>query len=194
VSKVPIKKVLGLTIALLLCLGMSSIGTWAYFLDTETVPANQLSAGTLDLKTDDADGVTQTLYASNMAPGDSVSGNLTLENIGSVNGASVDITFDYIENDTTPNPVDMSPDDTSAAIEVLTLDYGGTNLLSSVSDNNSNSYKDIQDLKNANLTGQSGIDASSNKNFQIEVKLRDTINKDLQADGVNVTITFVLNQ
>ncbi len=66
------KKIIGLTIAFLLLIGMVGIGTFAYFSDVEIVSSNQLSAGTLDLKTNDADGVSQTLYAINMAPGNTV--------------------------------------------------------------------------------------------------------------------------
>ena len=64
-----LKKIIGLTIAVLLLAGMSGIGTWAFFNDVETSSNNVLAAGTLDLKTDDVDGVTQTLLASNLGPG-----------------------------------------------------------------------------------------------------------------------------
>ena len=75
------KRILGLTIAFMLLIGMVGIGTFAYFSDVDTVSSNQLSAGTLDLKTNDADGVSQTLYAINMAPGDTVGPQtITLKN------------------------------------------------------------------------------------------------------------------
>ena len=75
------KKLLGLTIAFMLFIGMSGIGTWAYFSDTESVTGNVLTAGTLDLKTDDVDGVTETLLATSMKPGDTVGPEtITLKN------------------------------------------------------------------------------------------------------------------
>jgi len=40
------KRIIGLTIAFMLSLGMSGIGTWAYFSDVETSTGNQLAAGT----------------------------------------------------------------------------------------------------------------------------------------------------
>jgi predicted ribosomally synthesized peptide with SipW-like signal peptide len=189
------KRIIGLTIAFMLSLGMSGIGTWAYFSDVETATGNTMAAGTLDLKTDDADGVTQTLFATKMAPGDiKVSENITLKNSGSIAGASLDLAFSYIENDSSPNPIDRNADDTAANIAVTALNYGGEDLLSSVSDNNSNGYKDVEDLKNADLSGQDGIEPSGTKNFGITVKLKEETGNDFQADGIDITMTFILNQ
>jgi len=192
---VPAKKIIGLIIALFLLTGMSGIGTWAFFNDVETSFSNVLAAGTLDLKTDDADGVSQTLLASNLAPGDIVGPEtIILKNSGSLPGSSLDLSFAYLENDGSPNPANKSANATAAVIEVTTLNYGGSSILSSVSDNNTNGYKDVYDLYTANLTGQSGINSSSTKNFEIAVQLRTDVNKDFQADGIDITMTFVLNQ
>jgi len=189
------KRIIGLTIAFMLSLGISGIGTWAYFSDVETATGNTLAAGTLDLKTDDVDGVTQTLFATKMAPGDNVaSENITLKNTGSLAGATLDLVFSYVENDGSPNPVNRNADDTAANIEVTALNYGGASLLSSVSDNNTNGYKDIEDLKNEDLSGQSGIDPSASKDFGITAKLREETGNDFQADGIDITMTFTLNQ
>ncbi len=190
------KKILGLTIAFMLLISMGGIGTWAYFQDTETSTGNVFAAGTLDLKTDDVDGVTQTLYASNLKPGDSVSGSITLRNAGSVAGSTLDLAFTYVENDDIPNLVDRSADDTAAMIEITTLDYGIEDLLllPAISDYQPNGYTDIEDLKNANLTGQTGIGALSTKDFTIMVQLRGDTSSDFQSDGITITMTFTLNQ
>jgi len=189
------KKILGLTIAFVLFISWAGVGTWAYFSDTETSTNNQLTAGTLDLKTNDDDGVAQTLYATNMKPGDTVGpATIQLRNTGSVDGSTLDIAFSYVESDGSPNAVNKSADATAAVMEVTTLNYGGSSLLTSVNDENSNGYKDIQDLKNADLTGQSGLNASATKNFEIAVQLRSETGNDFQADGITVTMTFILNQ
>ncbi len=188
------KRILGLTIAFMLLISMGGIGTWAYFQDTETSTGNVLAAGTLDLKTDDADGVTQTLYASNLKPGDIVPGSIALKNTGSVAGSSVDLVFTYGENDTSPNPSPMTADATAAVIEVTTLTLEGYDLLGGVSDGNSNLYIDIEDLKNANVSDPTGIDASGTKAFIITVQLRADTSGDFQYDGINITMTFTLNQ
>jgi spore coat-associated protein N len=189
------KRILGLTIAFMLLIGMVGIGTFAYFSDTETTPSNQMAAGTLDLKTNDADGVSQTLYATDMAPGDTVGPQtITLRNGGSVSGVTIDLSFSCTESDGSPNPTNMTANATAAMIEVTTLNYGGTSLLGSVSDDNSNGYKDIEDLKKSDLSGQSGINASGTKDFEIAVQLRAETGNDFQADGISLTMTFVLNQ
>ncbi len=187
------KKILGLTVALLLLSGMTGIGTWAYFSDTETSTGNQMTAGTLDLKTDDVDGVTQTLFAINMQPGDIVGSEIiTLKNAGSTVGDTVDLAFSYVENDLSANPADMSADDTAAMMEVTVLKYDGSSLF--VADTNFNTYPDIQDLKNSDLSGLNSIAALASKEFEIAVKFRDGADKDFQADGITVTMTFTLNQ
>ena len=189
------KRIVGLAIALILLVGMCGIGTWAYFSDVETSASNELTAGTLDLKTDDVDGVSQTLLAINMAPGDTVGPQtITLKNTGSVEGLTLDLAFSYVESDSGTNPVNMSADATAAVLEITTLNYGGSDILTSVSDINTNSYKDIEDLKNADLTGQTGIDASGTKDFDIAVQFRGDVGHEFQSDGINITMTFILNQ
>ena len=189
------KKILGLTIAFMLLIGMGGIGTWAYFQDTETSTGNLLAAGTLDLKTDDVDGVTQTLSASNLKLGDIVSGSITLRNAGTVAGSTLDLAFSYLESDDIPNSVLMSADATAAMLEIITLDYGGSTLLGNFGDSgNTNGYRDIQDLKNASLAGLTGIDASGTKIFTITVQLEAGTSSDFQSDGITITMTFTLNQ
>ena len=192
------KKILGLTIVAMLLIGMTGIGTWAYFSDTETSTGNQLTAGTLDLTTNDANGVTQTLLATNMAPGDTVGPEtITLKNTGSVAASSLDLAFSYVESDGGTNPVNMTADETAAMLEVTTLNYGGSSILGSVSDSQTipNGYIDIEDLKNADLSGLDGIDAApASKDFEIAVQLIAETGNDFQADGITVTMTFTLNQ
>ena len=189
------KKIVGLTIVVMLLIGMTGIGTWAYFIDTETSQSNTFAAGTLDLKTDDSDGVSQTLLATNMAPGDTVGPEtIILNNTGSVAGSTLDLSFSYIENDNGTNPTDMTANQTAAMLGVTTLNYDGSSILGSVSDSQPNGYIDIEDLYNADLSGQSGIVYSGNKVFEIEVKLRDDTGNDFQEDGITITMTFTLNQ
>ena len=77
------KKILGLTIAAVLVMGLVGGGTWAYFSDTETVTTNILSAGTIDLTSDVA---TAELTAVDFAPGATLgTGNITLSNSGTLN-------------------------------------------------------------------------------------------------------------
>ncbi len=188
------KKILGLTIAFMLLIGMGGLGTWAYFQDTETSTGNVLAAGTLDLKTNNVDGVTQTLSASNLKPGDSVSGIITLKNAGTVAGSTLDLAFSYVESDDIPNPTNMTADATAAVIEVMTLTYAASSILPASDGTNANGWIDIQDLKEADLTGQARIDGGLSEDFAITVQLRAGTSGDFQSDGINITMTFTLYQ
>jgi predicted ribosomally synthesized peptide with SipW-like signal peptide len=190
------KKILGLIIVLLLMAGMSGLSTWAFFTDAETSSNNVFAAGTLDLKTDDQDGVSQTLIATNMRRGDIVGPEIIiLKNSGSLDSSSIDISFSYIENDSSPNPVDMSADDTASLITVTILKYAEANILTYVDDNNSNGYIDVYDLAaTSNLAGLPGINSGTTKNFEIAVRLNENVTGQYQADGIDITMTFSLKQ
>ena len=190
------KKVLGLVIVLLLIAGMSVIGTWAFFTEVEASSGNVFTAGTLDLKTDDQDGVTQTLIATNMRRGDIVGPEvIILKNSGSLDSSTIDISFSYIEDDSSPNPIDMSADDTASLIIVTVLNYDETSILTSISDHNSNGFIDVYDLATASsLTGLPGIASEATKNFEIAVQLSEKVTGQYQADGIDITMTFSLKQ
>ena len=191
------KKILGLTMVFVLLIGMGCIGTLAYFVNTETSSNNTFAAGTLDLKTDNVDGVSQTLLATNMTPGDTVGPEtIILNNTGSVGGSTLDLAVSYVESDSGTNPTNKSADETAATIEVTTLKYGGASILTSVSDSQTipNGYIDIEDLKSADLSGLDGIGASANKSFEIAVTLRADTGSEFQDDGITITMTFILNQ
>lgn len=190
------KKIFGLMIVLLLMAGMTGISTWAFFTDVETSSGNVLAAGTLDLKTDDQDGVTQTLIATNMRRGDIVGPEvIILKNSGSLDSSTIDISFSYIEDDSSPNPIDMSADDTASLIIVTVLNYDETSILTSISDHNSNGFIDVYDLATASsLTGLPGIASEATKNFEIAVQLSEKVTGQYQADGIDITMTFSLKQ
>jgi len=187
----------------LLTIGVVSVamvgGTLAYFNDVEASSSNILQAGTLDLKTNDADGVTATLSATNMKPGDSQGpATITLKNAGSIDGSSLDIDISYEESDgTEPTDTglanDISADEFADELLVDTLTYGGTNLLTGITDADSDGI-DMKEVAAADLTGQAGIDASDTADFVVKVTLKSSAGNDLQGDGIDVTFTFTLNQ
>jgi predicted ribosomally synthesized peptide with SipW-like signal peptide len=191
------KKIVGLSLALIMLIGLVGVGTFAYFTDSEISSGNQLVAGTLDLTTNNSDGVSQTLYATNMSPGATVGpSTIRLRNAGTTDGTTLDINISYAEGDGSPNTADKTADEVAAMIEVITLDYAGSSLLGNISDisGNNNGYKDVEDLKNTDLTGLSGIAASVTKDFNISVRLRSETGNDFQADGITMTMTFTLKQ
>jgi predicted ribosomally synthesized peptide with SipW-like signal peptide len=186
------KKIIGLSLVLIMAVALSGIGTFAYLTDHAASSGNSFVAGTLDLTINNVDGVTQTLNAVGMSPGATVgSPTITLKNAGTVNGATMDIVFSYVRS---PNTGVKTADDIAAMIEVITLNYGGADLLSGIVDSNHNGYLDLFDLKNANFTGRSGLNAGISKNFDISIRLRSETPNDFQGDGIDVTMTFTLKQ
>ena len=84
------KKIVGLTVAALLVIGLVGGGTWAYFSDVETTVDNTFTAGTLDLTRDGSSQVTTAFLTDvevgNVAPGDSDTDLTTLANGGTLSG------------------------------------------------------------------------------------------------------------
>ena len=184
-----------LFILLTLCSTLFVGGSWSFFTDNEASTGDQIASGTLDLKTDDADGVSQTLYDTAITPGDGVgAGTIVLKNTGTTAGTSLDISVSYVESDGVPNTTDMTADQVAGAIEVSTLTYAGADLLSGVADANFNGFKDIYDLAAADLSGQGGIAASGSKNFSIAVTTDNNTSAVFANDGIDVTLTFSLVQ
>lgn len=83
-------KILKVLIPAVAIIAIISIGTtFSYFQDVEKSENNIFEAGTLDLKTDDKDGVEATWQTENMLPGDEVEGELELKNNGSIPAESL---------------------------------------------------------------------------------------------------------
>lgn len=91
------KKILGLSIAIILLVLTLGGGTWAYFVDNETSTGNALDSGTLDLKIDGGDAAVNTFSAHDVLPGDTGGGSVTLANAGSLPG-ELDITVSTVSN------------------------------------------------------------------------------------------------
>jgi predicted ribosomally synthesized peptide with SipW-like signal peptide len=91
------KKILGLTIAALLVMGLVGAGTWAYFSDPETMTGNYLSAGTLDLDVDGTDDPSAIFALMDVYPGQSSNDYVVLTNSGSLDG-ELDISISSVVN------------------------------------------------------------------------------------------------
>ncbi len=116
------KKILGLTVAAMLVMGLVGGGTWAYFSDPETSTGNVLTAGTLDLDIGGGDANVVILQANitDVAPGVSASDSTLLAISGTLAG-ELDITMTSIDSEENTIIVDAEsvggPDTTSAAGE-----------------------------------------------------------------------------
>jgi len=80
------KKIIGLSVAALLIIGVIGGATLAYFSDTESSTNNTLTAGVLDLNIDGGNVAVTTLTVAAAEPGGSGSGSSTLTNVGNMTG------------------------------------------------------------------------------------------------------------
>ncbi len=95
-------KILALMMTLALMAGGVSYGTFAFFSDGETSTQNIFTGATLDLQTDDAQGISGSITDTSMTPGDSTSGSVVLKNAGGLlSGTVLDI---LVETDNSPAP------------------------------------------------------------------------------------------
>jgi spore coat-associated protein N len=128
-----VKKILGLTIAILVVIGLVAGGTFAYFSDTETSENNQFTAGVIDLEVDCAGDTTfaatddpipvifEYLPANDIKPGDAGEVTLSLHLKADSNNADLSIEITNLVDDGGLNPESEDPGDDviSDAIEVF---------------------------------------------------------------------------
>lgn len=165
--------------------------------DSETAGNNAIKQGTLDLA---FDGSSSVGIGAELTPGQSVKGSVTLTNSASLTG-SLDADVDYVENDSDST---VTADDAASDLEVTTLAYGGTDLTGQFADDNGNGIRDLEDLsKNDQTSGESFAndlidlaDPGAGTDFVVEITYTDPNdnNNDHEGNGIDVTVTFYLNQ
>lgn len=122
------KKILGLAIGAILIIGLVAGGTWAYFQDTETSSANNITAGTLDLKLNTADANVNIIAAlTDKKPGDSDKAPgpfAALSNAGNLAGKLSIVTSNVMNAESTGTGEFIN--DSSPAASVSGTATGGT--------------------------------------------------------------------
>lgn len=213
------KKLLLPMLAALLVIGLAGAGTLAVFSDTETSTANTFTAGTLDLKVSDADegfgeGVSATWVMSNMTPGVTTVGPLSvsLQNSGTLAADHVEISFSHSIDEVT-NPVESdtnpasAPADMAEWIEITSMIYNGVDFLAApaptLSDVNGNGFIDLDDVTlspNTDVGGPLDNLATLNPNnagtrtLTMALAFDAGATNDIQGDILTTTVTLTLNQ
>jgi len=201
------KKILGLAIAAILIITLVGGGTWAYFSDTESSTNNSLTAGTLDLNVDGGDAAVTTFSVSDVAPGDSGSGNTTLANVGSLSG-ELDASTSAITN--TPGAGGTEYEGGSGELGAnaqialyVDVDQSGTWSSGDIglkSDNTTYNNPTALDYATVDSYGSKSWDAvetiaaSASDDFVILWQVPTGAGNDIQGDSASVNITFVLEQ
>ncbi len=201
------KKILGLTLAALLVMGMVGASSWAYFSDTESSTGNSLTAGTLDLNVDGGDSAVTTFSASAVAPGDSGSGSTTLANAGTMSG-ELDVAFSAITN-TGGNSGefgDGSGDlgDVAEIAAFLDIDQSGdwsSGDIGLKSDGTTYAHPTALEYSDIDSYGSVSFDAvvasmaaSAADDFVVLWRVPTSAGNNIQGDSVSFDVTFTLEQ
>ncbi len=202
------KKILGLTIAALLVMVMVGSGSWAWFSDTESSPDNSLSAGTLDLKIDGDDLPVTTFSMTDVAPGDSGSGNVTLTNaaVSSIDG-ELDVQFSAITNTGgTTGEYGDSVGDLGAAAEIAIyidvdqsgnwngLDIGLKSDGTTYNPPTALDYATIDSYDSQTWDAVETMIPSESDDFIALWRVPTSAGNNIQGDTVSCNITFILQQ
>ncbi|ASJ01772.1 hypothetical protein A3L09_00090 [Thermococcus profundus] len=172
----------------LFVIGLVAVGvgaqTWAQFSDTETSSGNTITAGTLILDVGDSFSVTTSTDGDGVAPGDSGTKSITVQNIGSVNG-HLYVTIKNVQ--VTDNPQDVDPAgtwDIRDAVILTIYDTSGNAVTTDTLRNLENQQLDLGDLD------------PDDGQVQIQVGWQIDSNADngIQGDSVSFDMEFYLEQ
>jgi spore coat-associated protein N len=194
------KKILGLTIAAILVIGLVGGGTWAFFSDTEETTGNIFSAGTLDLGLANSGGTnptgstTATFTASDLYPGSTAgSGTLFVYNAGGVDMSSVEISFSLANyNENTPDSVDnwdanTGTDNLTNMIIATTVEWDGGTV-------SALEGKSIEELITMTPEDLGPLTAGQELDLYIEWAFDTTATNGCQGDSLDLIVSLEGNQ
>lgn len=203
------KKIIGLTLAALMMVGVIGGATFAYFSDTESSTNNTLTAGVLDLNIDGGNVAVTTLNVGAVAPGSSGSGSSTLSNVGSMAG-ELDITTSAVTNtgavSGTSEYADDSGDLGGEAEIAMYLDVdqsggvtaGDVGLMSDGTTYDPTGGLDYDEIDNYASESWdavvAGMAASAADDIVVLWRVPTTAGNSIQGDSVSFDITFTLEQ
>ncbi len=202
------KKIIGLTVAALMVMGLVGGGTWAYFNDPETSTGNILSAGTMDLNINNDDINYVMLSVNNAYPGSSGNGSTTLNNIGNLTG-DLDIDFATVV-ETAGNLGEYAGGTELGGVATiapfLDIDQSGTwntnDILLTTTSNSTTTNSGATALTYSTISSYSGktwsdvttMAQSSPIDFYINYLIPTSAGNNIQGDRANMSITFTLEQ
>lgn len=186
------KKILLSSVSILASLALATGATFAFFSDEGTSNNNVFATGSLDLKLSDdtpetdLDSVTASFGGTALVPGQAVSGQLRLKNSGTIAANHAEVAVVNTNSDGT-NPLDQ-------ALELTTLNYDGSSVLSQVANANANGYKDLDDLEASGLDNLALTNLATNHPLDLTVTFRSDAGNQYQGDNVDSDWTITLNQ
>jgi predicted ribosomally synthesized peptide with SipW-like signal peptide len=203
------KKIIGLSIAALLIIGIVAVGTYAYFSDTAASTGNTWTAGTLTLglvttgaatnataSVSPAGSINNSMQFTNVKPGSSGTITWTLNNTGNVPGTLTLVSATTFGQGGAPNAPEAAAE--TALGGVKGLDTGitiwvtrdGTDILGSTG-----TYVAMSGLQAAlNLELNKTITIGTPMVYILNWQVPTSVGNEIQGDTAQLDITFTLNQ
>jgi len=177
------KKVIGLTIAVLLSVSMLSTGAWAFWADTESSANNQLTAGTLDM-VPTTSGTGPAGKYTVTAGGNEVNGKVVFQKL--LPGESGSITWTLVNNGSLPGTLVISS-------TVTFLENGSNEPESAVpGGNNRGGNGDIDEFVGVRAKRNGTYFLGDASNYVPFSGLQTALNLESQALAASGTLTYVL--
>lgn len=208
------RRVLGSVATIGAASAAAGAGTFALFSDEETSDGNTITAGTLDLQSPASGQLT----ASGVAPGWSQRGTFdaTYDSSSTVAPVALGLSLAVSESDAAATPADgdlqtdLNAAETARKFEVLTAtveDPGGAVVADLTSGVNARttghppdgsggqlSYVDLDQITGSHDGVDTGVSPGDTYTFTLELQVPSRAGNDLQADGVDVGVTFRAEQ
>jgi spore coat-associated protein N len=200
------KRIAGLSIAVLLIIGLVGAGTYAYFTDTESSTNNTLTAGTLDLNINGGNIAVTTFNSGAVAPGDSGSGSSILANVGSMSG-ELDVATSAVTN--TPGAggeFGGGSGELGASAQIamyIDVDQSGSWNAGDIGLQSNGAmysfpaalnYDEINDYASRTWNAVETIATSTSDDIIVNWRVPVGAGNDIQGDSVRFDITFTLEQ
>lgn len=195
------KKIILSSLSIMTTLAMMTGATFAYFSDTGTSSNNTFSTGSLALKlangeNSPTDNVTATFGNDALVPGTCTGPQtLQLRNEGTIAADHAEV---HLTSNTVTDANDDASPDMDSFLRINSLTYDGSDVLTQISNENGNGYKDLADWTAAANAGALDnlalTDQDTNHPLVMDVCLDSSAGNQLQGDSVVSTFSIDLNQ
>ena len=189
-----------LTTVNLLVVGVPFDPTAALLTDSQGVPANQFTTGTLDLRLSDSDefdqnSVTATWTSATMKPGNTVNAILTVKNTGTVAADHIEISASNSVTEAASPSGSISTIPMDSVLEIIVFSYDAVDKRSLIPDSNGNGFKDLDDLEATIVDNLALTDLNVAHTIQMTVLFNyDVSTNEHHGDSVATVMTVTLNQ
>ena len=194
-SKIMTRKIAMSVLVIAVATAMVTLGTFAYFSDSETSTGNTFGAGTLDLQVNGENPLTSAFAESNLYPGWADTEPIKVTNVGTIDGNTLTVSVQNLVND------DNSCNGPEALVDTTCGGVGGE--LGAKMDiviYDVDAAAPIWSGKLNQLAGAGSVslggslNASQTRNFELQGSIGTSVGNIIQSDAVTFDIVVDLTQ